>query len=700
MLGPVFTADLRSHTRRPRLLWLRLFFLLMLLALFLFTYSAMPSYLNRAQATVLSDYASQFVTLYMLGQFFFLLLIGPTYVASAIAEERQRGTLDYLFTSDLTSREIIVGKYLSRLMLLLQYVIIGLPILALVQLIGGVSMELILGLVLGTAGCLASLTALTLLFSVMSKNSKNALIRTFMFAIALLILWVILYSVNQSGFYSSMLPTEMAVFAHQASEQLLHLNPVYTTAQLRVLLAATGNIEGFAIRMYGIGFLLHVGLAALLLLLSIVLIRRRFLKQIDRSSKRAVAIVGSRNPPVWENAPIYWKERYFQGAWTMGYWFKRLLFGRNSAHLKFAVGAFVAALFFLFSISLFPGMVDLGANGKQILSLVCLLTTFGMLVLAHFLALIRTTSSIATEKDRDTWDALIASPVSVRDIILSRVYGGFLSARWLLLLAILILCTFAIVSAFHRPVFQYPNQFNPYMNPAGSSIMNTLFCVGGFILANVGYLYFTLGFSSYFALASNSTIRNVMSALSIMMMLNLVPWLARNIMGTGNSMGLMGMLHAITSPAFMVFLSSIAFVVVLALVSYYKFPRLKWIYTFVKWLGNLLVLNSFIFVVITCLFFAFGGMIEFSRLLLLAAPMTMDFYVLGELLNPDRYYYYGGTDQIIFFQLGSAAVFALLGFLLYLLAKYKLGYTSGRVEHTREAVKYRKLKKPQAVAGS
>lgn len=700
MLGPVFTADLRSHTRRPRLLWLRLFFLLMLLALFLFTYSAMPTYLSKSQATVISDYASQFVTLYMVGQFFFLLIIGPTYVASAIAEERQRGTLDYLFTSDLTSREIIVGKYLSRLMLLLQYVVIGLPILALVQLIGGVSMELILGLMLGTAGCLASLTALTLLFSVMSKNSKNALIRTFMFAVALLILWVILYITHHSGFLGSILPPEMTPFVLQASEQLLHLNPVYTTIQLRSILASSGNIEGFAIRMFGTGFLLHVGLAALLLLCSIVLIRRRFLKQIDRSSKRAVAIVGSRNPPVWENAPIYWKERYFQGTWTVGYWFKRLLFGRNSAHLKFGVGAFVAALFFLFSLSLFPGMVELGASGKQILTLVCFLTTFGMLVLAHFLALIRTTSGIVAEKDRDTWDALIASPVSVRDIMLSRVYGGFLSARWLLLLAILILCTFVVVSAIHRPVLQYPSRFNPYMNSSNGSLSDTLFCVGGFILANVGYLYFTLGFSAYFALASNSTIRNVMSALSIMLMINLIPWLARNIIGTGDSIGLLGMIQAITSPAFMMFLSCIAVLVVLALVSFYKFPRLRWIYTFVKWLGNLMILNIIIFVVITCLFFAFGGMIEFSRLLLLAAPITMDFYVLSELLHPDRYYYRGDTAQVILFQLGSAAIFALVGFLLYLLAKYKLGYSSGRVEYTREAVKHRKLKTPKAVAGS
>lgn len=695
MLGPVFTADLRSHTRRPRLLWLRLLFLVMLLALFLLTYSALPSYLARAQSTVLADYASRFVTLYMIGQFFFLLIIGPTYVASAISEERQRGTLDYLFTSDLTSREIIMGKYFSRLALLLQYVVIGLPILALVQLIGGVSMELIMGLMLGTVGCLASLTALTLLLSVMSKNSKNALIRTFMLAIALLIVWFILYEVQNSFFYDWVLPSEMVPLAHQITDQVLHLNPIYTTAQLRDVLTTSGNIEGFALRWYGVGFLLHAVLATLLLLLSIVLIRRRFIKQADRSVKRGKEIVAAHNPEVWESAPLFWKERYFQGSWTAWHWFRRIIFKPTSIHLVFGLAAFVFVAFFLFVISLVPGMVSWGQNESRYAALFGIFTVFGMLVLAHFLALIRTTSGIAIEKDRNTWEALIASPVSIREIILSRLYGGFLSARWLLLLALVGLCIFLIMTEINRANassrfiaygnFRFTGGYGYPEEPMSQTILKTL----GFLFSNLGYLYFTLGFGVYFALASNSTIRNIMSALTIMIMINLLPILFRSFMGAGNSMGMMGVIQALTSPAFMLLLSGIATLVVLALISYYRFPRLRWIYTFVKWLGNLMLLNVMIFVVISCLFFAFGGIVEFSRLLLLAAPLTMDFFILGDLFNPERYY--RGSEQMMYFQLGSALVFAVLGLIFYLLAKRKLGLTSGRVEHTRMAVKQRRI---------
>ncbi len=103
MLGPVFYADLRGHSRRPRLILLRIGFLCILLCLFLLCYTGLPSNLSRKPSTILADFASQFVFFYMIGQFVFLMLIGPTYVASAIAEDKQRGTLDYLFSSHLTN---------------------------------------------------------------------------------------------------------------------------------------------------------------------------------------------------------------------------------------------------------------------------------------------------------------------------------------------------------------------------------------------------------------------------------------------------------------------------------------------------------------------------------------------------------------------------------------------------------------------
>ena len=73
-----------------------------------------------------------------------MLLLTPAYVAPAIAEEKERRTLEYLFTSDLRNREIVLGKLAVRLGHIVLYILAGLPILCLTMRFGGVSIERIL----------------------------------------------------------------------------------------------------------------------------------------------------------------------------------------------------------------------------------------------------------------------------------------------------------------------------------------------------------------------------------------------------------------------------------------------------------------------------------------------------------------------------------------------------------------------------
>src|SRR2546427_357840 len=63
--------------------------------------------------------------------------------AGAIAEEKDRRTLDYLLASDLSNAEIVFGKLLSRLAYLALIMLTGLPFLSLLQLLGGVDPSLV-----------------------------------------------------------------------------------------------------------------------------------------------------------------------------------------------------------------------------------------------------------------------------------------------------------------------------------------------------------------------------------------------------------------------------------------------------------------------------------------------------------------------------------------------------------------------------
>lgn len=677
MLGPVFTADLRSHSRRPRLILLRIAFVTLLLCLFVLCYGGMPTRFTRQSSTVLADFASKFVFFYMIGQFAFLLLIGPTYVASAIAEERQRGTLDYLFSSNLTNYEIIIGKYFSRLALLGQFVLIGLPVLVLVQLIGGVSLEMMAGMLMGTLGCLASLTALTLLLSVISRQGRDALVRTFLVVIALLVVWFLLYQLQRSASLYSWFPSSTARSLSSILDLLLLMNPVYVSLLLWETLSLKGNIDGLSFRWFSLCLAQHLAVAAMLVLLCIWIIRSRFLKQADSTVKRDKHIRAYQKPAVWSNFPIYWKERYVQGsswrlfAWVT--WIRKILLPSPSLRLS---GVFISAALLIYLIAMYLEYPTLGASNYIWMSSVFWLV-YGLLACSMLAAILRTASGIAVEKDRETWDALVASPVSIQDMMLSRLYGGFLSARWLFFCSMMLLFFISFTHANHRDTTNYHHLINSII----------------FAIANLGYLVFTLGLAAYFSLSSNSSIRNVMSALTVLVMLNLLPMTAQTFFSRNNSgTGLVTLIFFLTEPASYLVVLAIGGIAIAGLLIYYKLPKLRWLYGLIKWMGNMLALNAVLLLIVSGFAFAFGGYLPLERIMLFVAPLMFDFTVMGEFLiplYPDYFNRYrdGGAMLFLF---SSSVMFTLIGILLYYWSLHRLRITCGRVEHSRQAAKVRR----------
>lgn len=679
MLGPVFYADLRSHSRRPRMLLLRMGFLGILLCMFILCYAGLPVSASKKQATVLADFASQFVFLYMIGQFVFLMLIGPTYVASAIAEEKQRGTLDYLFSSNLSNYEIIVGKYFSRLFLLLQYVLIGLPVLALTQLIGGVSLELIVGMLLGTLGCLASLTALSLLLSVISRQGRDALVRTFMVLISLLGSWYLLFELRHSTLLDSLIGPLNAAEARVAINHVLNLNPVYIALLLREHLRVFGNIEGLPLRWFGLCCGLHLIMAAGFVAASILIVRKRFHKINDLTVKRDQLVHAYTKPAVWAVYPLYWKERYVHSkAWKVFGW-QRWLQRTIAPSVSLLV---IKPVFVLVVLSLFFGYLILFPELLQSSQWLLPLTSwivFGLILCSMLAALVRTASGIAIEKDRETWDTLIASPVTTNDLLLCRLYGGFLSARWLFLFSVIIM-----VAVCTRPLSIQMGYYSPPSSRVTASFV--------FAITNVGYLIFTLGLAGYYSLSSSSSIRNVMSALTVMLVLNLFPLGVLFFYRGGSTTSvLVNVIYVVTDPASIIVIICLGCFALLCVVLYYRMPQLRWLYGIVKWLGNLLLLNALLLLVLSSFTFAFGEFFPFHRVVMFGAPHMLDFTMLSEFIFPLYHRYYGDERGALLFLFSSGVVFGSVGVLLFLWSVRKLRRTCGRVEYSSLAAKQRRL---------
>ncbi len=126
-------------------------------------------------------------------QFVIACLLTPIYVGSSLTEEKERKTLDGVLTSDLEDQEIILGKLASRLAHLLLVLGAGLPVLALTQLFGGVAPELVLACFLVTAITVVSLGSLSILCSVYARQTANAVLSTYFWAVGFLAVTGLIY---------------------------------------------------------------------------------------------------------------------------------------------------------------------------------------------------------------------------------------------------------------------------------------------------------------------------------------------------------------------------------------------------------------------------------------------------------------------------------------------------------------------------
>ena len=113
-LGPIFRVELVSIARLNRYFFLRfLYGIIILLVMWvaceeiadLYSYNQSGSNIQRYSRAAVAFFGS-YVGLQMLA----ILALGPAIAVGTIATERERRTIEYLFTTDLRNHEIILGK--------------------------------------------------------------------------------------------------------------------------------------------------------------------------------------------------------------------------------------------------------------------------------------------------------------------------------------------------------------------------------------------------------------------------------------------------------------------------------------------------------------------------------------------------------------------------------------------------------------
>jgi ABC-type transport system involved in multi-copper enzyme maturation permease subunit len=193
LFGPVFFYDLVRTARRGQQIAHRCLYAgLLLLALLVlywmrYPYDSLEQLMQpvRLRPAQVADFGTDFFMAFMIVQFAMVLLVTPAYTATAIAEEKERRTLEFLLATDLSNREVVLGMLGARLANLGQLVLTGLPILGLLQVLGGVDPDLVLTGFLATFMTMLGVGSLSILVSVYARTALGAVVSTYCWMLVL-----------------------------------------------------------------------------------------------------------------------------------------------------------------------------------------------------------------------------------------------------------------------------------------------------------------------------------------------------------------------------------------------------------------------------------------------------------------------------------------------------------------------------------
>src|SRR6266849_10494589 len=141
MLGPVFSLELRLAVRRGRWNAFRRLYggwwLLQFAVMYVLIWQCET---DGASGTVLGPLLNLCFQIVVAQQFVFLVLATPAAVAGAITDEKSQGTLQHLLTADLSSWEIVMGKFLGRMAQVGLMALVGWPVICFLAGYGHISL--------------------------------------------------------------------------------------------------------------------------------------------------------------------------------------------------------------------------------------------------------------------------------------------------------------------------------------------------------------------------------------------------------------------------------------------------------------------------------------------------------------------------------------------------------------------------------
>jgi ABC-type transport system involved in multi-copper enzyme maturation permease subunit len=382
-----------------------------------------------------------FASSFIFQQMILLLMATPAFVAGAITDEKRRGTLQYLLTTDLDTRHIILGKMFGRVAQVALLTLAGLPLFALMAGFGGVEPITLFIAVVVLLAPMFALSAATILASVLCRQTRDAVLLLYFLG---LVGWLVVALVGGP---------------------LQYLDPMYA---LDPAWAPGPNIDWpeLAIRLS-----VEVGAWGLLgcvcLTVAVWQLRRVYIRELESPVIKPMWYHGERVPIAAD--PVRWRERYVERlmpASFKAFLTPLLLLPYSLVYLVTPKSASGRAQ----RLSLWPGVVltvllttissllilwlclppaatlpaVVRAAARLDLSRVRAMTPVGaegyfvlqglaVMLLGSFIVGIRCSGAITGERERQTWEAVLLTPMSAKQLVTGKLWGVMEACYWYLL---------------------------------------------------------------------------------------------------------------------------------------------------------------------------------------------------------------------------------------------------------------------------
>ncbi len=421
VFGHLAGIECRRGLARGWLLWLRaLVGTLLAAALFFLTWAWWLSarYESNFVPGVEVRYFLSAVTLVLLT---ITAVQAPAVLAGSLAGERERGILQILLTTTVSAREIVEGRLLGKLSQVGMIILAGIPIIAFLAPMDGLGARHVLALLLLLAAVGFGSGGLSVGASVVSRRGRDAQLTVYI----LMVLLMLSPLLSWLG-----LP-------QQAVDVLEWFNPYFSMNRLVWSGDALRALETAGC-WAGLGF---VGTA--------IAIWRLRPTCLSVGVTRTKLVRRKKAPPVGER-PMLWKELYIERVTSLG------RFGRwVGVLLTLAIGggSLVLAGMMVSSVYFSPdaGLFSLASD-----TLATLVGGFAGTLLGWLLQWgigLRAAVSIASERERATWDALLMSPLKPAEISVAKLIGSLYALRYLAAAMLMAWTLAALVQAVPVPAY-------------------------------------------------------------------------------------------------------------------------------------------------------------------------------------------------------------------------------------------------------